>query len=130
MFDGDGDRSQHSAERQRTGIAHEDRSRRRVEPEKARTRADHRPTQNRQLPGTGDVMNLQVFGKDGIAREIGDEAETRGGNHHGDNRQTVEPVCQVDGIPGADDDEGPDQHERSCKNGRCCGLNGRQHARD
>src|SRR5271170_2887261 len=35
MLGGDGDRADHAAERQRAGIAHEDRSRRRVEPEKA-----------------------------------------------------------------------------------------------
>src|SRR5882757_9280935 len=45
VFDRDRGGADHAAERERTGVAHEDRSRRRVEPEEAETRAEHRDTQ-------------------------------------------------------------------------------------
>src|SRR4051812_9182856 len=45
------DRAEHAAERQRAGIAHEDRRRRRVEPEEAEAGAEHRAAQHRQLAG-------------------------------------------------------------------------------
>src|ERR1700726_1466591 len=45
MFDRNRDRAKHAAERQRTGIAHEDRRRRRVEPQESQSGAEHGATQ-------------------------------------------------------------------------------------
>src|ERR1700733_11863977 len=42
VFHRDRDRAEHAAERERTGVAHEDRCRRRVEPEESQPRAKHR----------------------------------------------------------------------------------------
>src|SRR5882724_6542026 len=55
--------TQHATERQRSGIAHEDRGRRRVEPEKAQARTEHRAAQHRELAGAGDVVDLQIIGE-------------------------------------------------------------------
>ena len=43
--------------------------------------------------------------------EIGDHAETRGGDHDRHDGETVETVGQVDRVAGADDDEGAEEHE-------------------
>src|SRR5580700_7228897 len=51
VLGGDRDGTDHAAERQRAGIAHEDRGRRRVEPEKAQAGAEHRAAQHRKLAG-------------------------------------------------------------------------------
>src|SRR5690242_10124875 len=103
--------AQHAAERQRAGVAHEDRGRRRVEPEEAETRAKHRAADHRELAGAGDVIDLQIVGEYGVAREVGDHAETGGRDHHGNNRETIEAVGEIHRIAGADDDEGAKDDE-------------------
>ena len=104
-------RAEHAAERQRAGVAHEDRGRRRVEPQEAEAGTDHRAAQHRQFAGAGDVMDLQIVGEHQIAGQIRDQPEARRRDHHRHDRQTVQPVGEVDRIAGADDDEGAEQHE-------------------
>src|SRR5271168_1111714 len=70
VLGGDRDRADHAAERQRAGIAHEDRSRRRVEPEKAEAGADQGAAQHRELAGAGDVVDLQIVGEHRVAGQI------------------------------------------------------------
>ena len=111
VLGGDGDRAEHAAERQRAGVAHEDRRRRRVEPQEAEAGADHRAADDRELAGAGHEMDLQVVGEDRVAGEIGDEAEARRRDHHRHDGEAVEAVGEVDRIAGADDDEGGDRHE-------------------
>src|SRR4051812_29593134 len=48
--------AEQAAERERAGIAHEDRCRRRVEPEEAEAGADHGAAQDRKLAGARDEM--------------------------------------------------------------------------
>src|SRR3954454_19679730 len=43
------DGAEHAAERERAGVAHEDRRRRRVEPQKSKSGAEHRAAQHREL---------------------------------------------------------------------------------
>ena len=100
------DRADQAAERERTGVAHEDRGRRRVEPEKSEPRADHRPAHHGKLAGAGHEMDLQIVGEHRIADEIGNPDEARGGDHHRADGEAIESVGQVHGVAGADDDEG------------------------
>jgi hypothetical protein len=46
-------------------------------------------------------MDLQVVREDGVAGEIGDDAEARGRDHHRDDGKAVEAVRQVHRIAGA-----------------------------
>ena len=108
----DRDRAKQSAERERAGVAHEDRRRRRVEPEKAEARTEHRATQHDQLAAPDDEVDLQVVRIDRVADQIGDECETQGRDHHRADRQSVEPVSQVHRIAGADDDERAEDDEQ------------------
>src|SRR6202161_4372360 len=93
------------------GIAHEDRGRRRIEPEKAQAGAEHGAAQHRKLPGAGDVVNLQIVGEHGAAGEVGDHAEARRRDHHRNDGKAVETVGEVHRIAGADDDEGGKEYE-------------------
>src|SRR3984957_20261596 len=60
MLGHDGDRAQRAAQRQRTGIAHEDGGRRRVVPKKAQTRADQGGQEHRQLARAVHIGDLQI----------------------------------------------------------------------
>ena len=118
VLGGDRDRAEHAAERERAGVAHEDRGRRRVEPEEAEAGADHRAAQHRELAGAGDVVDLQIVGEHRVAGEIGDHAEARRRDHHRHDGETVEPVGQVHRVAGADDDEGAEQRRRTSRGRR------------
>ena len=107
----DRDRAEHAAERQRTGVPHEDRGRRRVEPEKAEARPEHRAAQHRKFTGAGDVVDLEVVGKHGVAGEIGDHGEARGRDHDRHDGETVETIGKVHRIARADDDERAESEE-------------------
>src|ERR1700726_2270391 len=111
VLDGDRDRTEHAAERERAGVAHEDRGRRRVEPEKSEARAEQRAAQHRELAGARDIVDLQIVGEDHVAGEIGDQAKACGCNHDRDDCEPVETVGQIDGIAGADNDESAEDHE-------------------
>ena len=111
VLDDDRDRPEQAAERQRTGVAHENLRRRRVEPEEADARADHRAADDDDLAGVGDVVDEQIVRIDEIAGEIGDEPERRRGDHHRHDGQPVEPVGQIDRVAEGDDDERTEQQE-------------------
>ena len=111
VLGGDRDRAEHAAERERAGVAHEDRRRRRVEPEEAEAGADHRAAQHRELAGAGDVVDLQIVGEARVAGEIGDDAEAQRRDHHRHDGEPVEAVGEVHRVAGADDDEGAEHEE-------------------
>src|SRR5882724_12149928 len=111
VLDRDRDRAEHAAKRERAGIAHEDRGRRRIEPQKSKPSAEQRPAQHGELAGAGDVVDLQIIGEHGIADQIGDQAEACGCDHDRHDRKPVEAVGQVDRVAGADNDEGAEDHE-------------------
>src|ERR1700722_2585095 len=77
VLDRNGDRTEHAAERERPGIAHEDRGRRRVEPQKAEPRPQHGAAQHRQFTGAGDIVDLKIIREHRIAGEIGDHPKAR-----------------------------------------------------
>ncbi len=104
-----------AAERQRTGVAHEDGGRRRIEPEEAEARADDGAEDDGKLTGAGHEIDLQVVRKDRVAGEIGDDAEGGGGDHHRHDRKAVETVRQVDGIARRDDDEAAEDDEHDAE---------------
>jgi hypothetical protein len=60
-------------------------------------------------------MDLQIFGEDRVAGQIGDDAEGRRRDHNRHDRQPVEPVGQVYGVARADDDEGAKRHEEPAR---------------
>ncbi|QTK78004.1 hypothetical protein AT6N2_C0032 [Agrobacterium tumefaciens] len=111
MLGGDGDGADQAAKRQRPRITHEDGGGRRIEPQKAETRADDGADDDGELTRAGHKIDLQVIGENRITSEIGNHAERRGGNHHGDDGQTIETIRQVHGIARADDDESTEEHE-------------------
>ena len=116
VLDRDRRRAEQAAERQRSGVAHEDLRRRRVEPQEADARADQRAADHHEVAGEGDVIDQQIVRVDRVAGDIGDEAERRGGDHHRHDREPVEPVGQIDRIAEGDDDERAEQQEAPSRN--------------
>src|ERR1700691_2683967 len=100
-----------AAERERAGVAHENRRRRRVEPQKTQPGAQYRPAQNSKFAGAGDIVNLQIIGEYRIAGQVGDHAEARGCDHHRHDGKPVEAVGQIYGVSGADNNERREQDE-------------------
>src|SRR6476660_3210873 len=105
MLGGDRNRADHTAERERSGVAHEDRGGRRVEPQESQSGTDHGSAQHRQFAGARDVVDVEVVREERVAREIGDEAEAQRDDDHGHGREPIEAVGQIHGVAGADDDE-------------------------
>jgi hypothetical protein len=103
VLGGHGDGAQRAAQRQRAGVAHEDLGRRRVVPEEAQAGADQGPAEHRQLANARHVVDLQVFGEDVVADEIGDQAKRRRRDHHRHDGQAVETVGEVHRVGEADD---------------------------
>ena len=76
-----------------------------VEPQKSQSCAAHGRTENKQLACAGDVRNEQVLCKHGIAGHVGKHTQCAANQHHGHDGQTIQPVRQVDGVAGANDDQ-------------------------
>ena len=72
---------------------------------KPRPGADDRAEDHGELAGAGHEMDLQIFGEDRVAGQIGDDAEGGGGDHDRHDGQPVEAVGQVHRVAGADDDD-------------------------
>src|ERR1700677_654682 len=104
-------RADHAAERERAGVAHENRRWRRVEPQKTQSGPEHRPAQHRKFAGAGDIVNLQIIGEYRVAGEVCDHAEARGRDHHRHDGKPVEAVGQIYRVAGADDNERREQDE-------------------
>ncbi len=50
-------------------------------------------------------MDLQIIGEDGMADQIADQHEDAGRDHHRNNRQTIQPIGEIDRIGSADHDK-------------------------
>ena len=75
---GDRDRAERSAQREAAGVAHEDRRRRRVEPQEGEPRADDRQQQHGEVAGAGHVRDAEIVGELRVADEVGDQQEGDG----------------------------------------------------
>ena len=112
MLGRDGYRPDEAAKRQRTGVAHENRRRRRVEPEKTETGSDHRPEHDGEFSRAGHEMNLKVVGKHRISRKIGDDAKCGCGDHDRHDGEAVKAVGEVYRIAGTDHDDAGEGDEK------------------
>ena len=69
----DRDRAERSAQCEAAGVAHEDRRRRRVEPEEGEARADDRQQQHGQIASALHVRDAEIFGEARVADQVGDQ---------------------------------------------------------
>ena len=90
---------------------------RRVEPQEAEAGADQGAADDGKLAGALHVVDLQVAREVGVARQVGDQAEGGGGDHHRHDGEAVEAVGEVDGVAGAGDDEDAEQDEQERRAG-------------
>ena len=72
VFGSHSDRAEQAAKCERTGVAHEDRGRRSVEPEKAHPCPNHGTAKHRKFAGSWHKMDLQVVAIHGVADQIAD----------------------------------------------------------
>ena len=75
MVGRDRDRAERAAQREAAGVAHEDRRRRRVEPQEGEARADDRQQQHGQIADAEHMRNAEIFGEARVADQIGDQQE-------------------------------------------------------
>ena len=102
----DGNGAERATEGEGTDISHEEFRRRCIEPEKAESAADQGATDNRELSGAGNVLDLKIFGDACMAGCVGEHEKGASGDHHGADSESVESVGQVHRIARGDDDEG------------------------
>src|SRR5262249_49316737 len=86
-----------------------------IEPEKSQSGPDHRSAQDSQFAGAGDVVNIEVLGKEDIPRKIRDKSEAQGDDDHWHDCETNEAICEIDRVSSPDDDEGSEQDEEPAK---------------
>ena len=77
------------AQRERSGIAHEDHGGWGVEPQKPEPGADHRGAKHGQFADAGDIVNLQISAENGIADHIADQRKADRRDHDRHDRQAV-----------------------------------------
>ena len=87
------------------GVAHEDRGRRRVEPEKPRLAPITAPQSDRQLAGAGDDSGSADIRRTRRCPRDRRMTPKRRRDHDRHDRQTVETVGEIDRVAGTDDDE-------------------------
>ncbi len=89
--------------RERTDISHEDRGRIGVEPKESKTRTQDGRRKDRQLSGSVDVRDQEIFRHQSMTGDVGDHGVRQGCNHHRTDGQPIETICKVDGIGTSDD---------------------------
>src|SRR5215469_6062221 len=109
----DGQTSQHAAEGQRAGVAHVDLGRRRIPPQEAETRAEHRRGHHGNVQRVSDLVAGHREESGAVVALLPDADQHIGGEHQ-DRRpggQSVEPVGEIYRVRCAcDQDDDPD-HE-------------------
>ena len=115
MLGGNRDGPQCAAKGQRSGVAHKDRGGGRVIPQKAQTTAKDTGGKDQNLARARHIVHVQIFGEIDAADGIGDHAKRSGGDHHGHDRQPVQPVRQVHRIRRPHDHDDREGHEQISK---------------
>ena len=98
LLDDHSHRGDGPAQSQGTDIAHENLRRIRVVPQESKARPHHGATENRQLRHQREVLDREIIRPSRISRHVSQRRQGRGRNQHAPDRQTVQPVCQVDGV--------------------------------
>src|SRR5262249_16797269 len=103
MLDGDRDRAERAAKRERTRVAHKNLRGWRIEPKKTKPGANEGAANHRELARARNKINSQIGRKDCVAGEISDDSKCCRGNHNGHNGKAIETVREIDRISRRDD---------------------------
>ena len=106
-----GHRAQRRAQRQRAHVAHKHLRRRRVEPQKAQTRAAHGRAEHHHLVRPRHERQLQIACKLPVPGGIGKHRHPAGHQHHRESRQAVQAVGQIYRVGCADNGEIRQHHK-------------------
>ena len=95
---------------QASRVAHENRGRIRVVPQKPDARPHKRRAENDQLAEIGYVHDVEVTGKNGIARQVGKQAQREADNGRRAGGQPVNAIGDIGSVGNRRDDENSHQH--------------------
>ena len=98
LFTTNRDDTDHSANRERAGVTHENARRMTIEPEKSETGADERTAKHGQLAGKRIEWHLQIFSDPVVARGVGKQRVGKRNGNRATRSETVETVGKIDGI--------------------------------
>src|SRR5215210_3438210 len=90
-------------------VAHEDLGRRRVVPEEAEARPDHRPAEDRQLADLLLVFEPEVRGPARVAAHVGEGRQRRHRDDRHADGESVQPVRQVHRVREAEQHDGDER---------------------
>ena len=105
-----GDRAHRTAQRERTGVAHEHLRRMRVVPEESDTRANNGSAKDRQLTGAAQVEHLQVRAGIDTTDEIGEESERQHGDRDKACRESIQPISEIHRVARPGENESDEWH--------------------
>src|SRR4051812_18236995 len=111
---GDGEAGERAAERERSGVTHEDLRRGRVPPEETEARPEHGGGHDGEVAGVPDLVELWPRPLQAGVVRLPDADEDVGAEDHDARagRETVQPVGEVHAVaPGRDHDQRPEDEE-------------------
>src|SRR5690554_1912935 len=109
------DHAQRRTQGQCAHIAHEYLGRIGVEPEETEAGTNQRAAEDQQLARALHIGNQQILGELEVTRQVGKDAQRAAHHHRRQNCQAIQPIGQVDGIAGANDDEIGQYHEEDAQ---------------
>ena len=98
LADGDGERGDDAAQRQRSGVAHEDLGGKGVVPQEGNARTDKRGDEHHELFRARDVHDAQVVCNDGVGADVCEDGEGHADDGACAGGQTVDAVGEVGSV--------------------------------
>lgn len=103
LMDQDGHDSERAAEREGSGIPHENLRGVAVEPEESETGTEHGGAEDREFAGARHEGDLEVRGEVTIAGDVGKNDESGSDDESAADGEAVKAVGEIDGVGAADD---------------------------
>ena len=102
----------HSADRERAGVAHKHPCRMTIEPKKSETRADQRAANDRELTRKRVKGNTQIFRNPEIPSRVGEKRVCESDRDRAAGGETIEAIGQIHSVGRAHDNEGEKQERK------------------
>src|SRR5215472_14412463 len=106
----DSDNAKGAAQRERTGVAHEDLRWVTVEPKEAQTGADEGGAKDSEFAGARHKRDLQITGNFCVACDISKNQKDKADNECATDGQAVQTIGQIDGVGAAYDGNDTDDN--------------------
>ena len=100
------DGTQCAADRERTGVAHEDLSGMRIEPQKSERRAHEGAAKDRQLAGAREIEDAEIMRRVRAAEQVREDRERTGRDGGQSRGESVQTVGEIHRVRASGDDDG------------------------